>query len=370
MNRYMEEALELAARGVGRVSPNPAVGAVVVRDGSIVGRGFYTAKGVKHAEILAIEEAGDRARGAEMYVTLEPHSFHGRTPPCTDAIVAAGIKKVVAPIEDPNPKVCGSGFDQLTKAGIQVEIAREYAHCAAELNQAFIHFMRTGRPLVTLKAALTLDGKIAAPEDNEGWITSEIARAHVQRLRHASDAILTGIGTVLADDCRLTDRSGQERARPLVRIVVDSQLRLPAESRMAGCCENDVLVVTTSAASAERRKRLESKGVRVEVLENADGRVDLRGVVELLAREKYLSLMIEAGSRVNWSVLESGVADKIFFYYAPKILGGMQSLPVAGGIGRRRRSDAIRFRDVRVHPITASEFAVEAWLEKDVYRNH
>ena len=361
--------MDLAARGVGRVSPNPAVGSVIVRDGVVVGRGFYTARGVKHAEILALEEAGENARGATMYVTLEPHSFHGRTPPCTSAIIEAGIRKVISAMEDPNPSVRGQGFEQLRAAGIEVEIDEAYTARAARMNQAFEHFMRTGLPLVTLKAAVTLDGKIAAPEDNQGWITSETARAHVQKLRHASDAILTGIGTVLADDCRLTDRSGEERARPLLRIVADSQLRLPPDSRMAAGCENDVLVATTSAASVERRRRLESKGVWVEVFDDADGRVSLRAITELLAKEKYLSLMIEAGSKMNWSALESGVADKIFFYYAPKILGGMQSLPVAGGAGRRRRADAIRFRDVTIHSITADEFAVEAWLEKNVYGN-
>lgn len=367
MNRYLEDAFELAARGLGRTSPNPAVGAVVVRDNAVVGRGFYTAAGVKHAEVLALEEAGELARGATMFVTLEPHSYQGRTPPCVDAILAAGIRKVVSPMEDPNPQVRGRGFALLSDAGVEVEIATNYTHRATQLNEPFIHFMRTGLPLVVLKAAVTLDGKIAAPEDNEGWITSEAARAHVQTLRHRSDAILTGIGTVLADDCRLNDRTGEERSRPLLRIVVDSMLRLPPESRMAASCANDVLVVTTSAGSAERKKRLEAKGVRVEVLEGPDGRASLRAVTELLAREKYLSLMIEAGSKVNWSALESGVADKIYFYYAPKILGGMQSLPVAGGAGRRRRADAIRFRDVRVHPITANEFAVEAWVDKDAW---
>ena len=364
MHRYIEDALELAARGVGRVSPNPCVGAVVVAGDRVVGRGFYTAAGVRHAEVLALDEAGEKARGATMYVTIEPHAHQGRTPPCTDAIIAAGIRRVVAPMEDPNPLVRGRGFRQLREAGIEVELAPEYATRSAELNEAFLHFMRTGVPLVTLKAAVTLDGKIAAPEDNGGWITSEKARAHVQTLRHNSDAILTGIGTVLADDCRLTDRSGEERSRPLLRIVLDSQLRLPLESKMVESAKNDVLVATTSAGSAERRRRLEAKGIRVELLEGADGRVSLHQVAELLGREKYLSLMIEAGSKVNWSALESGVADKIFFYYAPKILGGMQSLPVAGGAGRMRRSDAIRFRDVRLHSITSSEFAVEARLEK------
>ena len=359
---YMEQAVELAARGHARVSPGPCVGAVIVNRGEVVGRGFYTARGVRHAEVLALEEAGERARGATLYVTLEPHGFYGRTPPCTDAIVAAGIVRVIAAMEDPNPRVRGRGFDQLRAAGVEVELAEEYAARATALNEAFLHFMRTGRPLVTLKSAVTLDGKIAAPEDNQGWITSERARAHVQKLRHASDAILTGIGTVLADDCLLTDRSGEERARPLLRIVLDSQLRLPADSRMVESCAADVLVITTSAASAARRQRLEAKGVRVEVLESADGRADLRSTVELLAREQYLSLMIQAGGKVNWTALESGVADKIFFYYAPKILGGMQSLPVAGGIGRRRRADAIRFRDLKIHPITEDEFAVEAFL--------
>jgi diaminohydroxyphosphoribosylaminopyrimidine deaminase/5-amino-6-(5-phosphoribosylamino)uracil reductase len=373
MNAYMEEALELAARGVGRTSPNPAVGAVVVREGSIAGRGFHTWAGIKHAEVVALEQAREQARGATLYLTLEPCSHQGRTPPCSDAILAAGIRKVVAPLEDPNPEVRGKGFEKLRQAGIEVEIDQSYAHRAAQLNEAFIHFMRTGRPLVTVKAAVTLDGKIAAPEDNEGWITSDRARAHVQTLRHRSDAILTGIGTVLADDCRLTDRSGEERSRPLLRIVLDSALRIPLESRMVASAQNDLLIVTTSAASPERRKRLEAKGIRVEELEDADGRADIRALTELLAREKYLSLMVEAGSRVNWTALESGVADKIYFYYAPKILGGMQSLPVAGGAGRRRRADAIRFWNIQVHPITANEFAVEAWLEKtdgNVHGNH
>ena len=369
MNPYLEEALDLAAQGLGRVSPNPAVGAVIVRDGTVVGRGFHTWSGVKHAEVLALDAAGERARGATLYLTLEPCSHQGRTPPCAEAIVAAGIKKVVAAMQDPNPQVRGSGFRLLQNAGIEVEIDSAYTARAIQLNEAFVHFMRTGRPLVVVKAAVTLDGKIGAPDDNEGWITSESARAHVQTLRHRSDAILTGIGTVLADDCLLTDRTGEERSRPLLRIVLDSLLRMPVESKMVTSSSGDVLVVTTSAASPERRKRLESKGVRVEVLEGADGRVDLSAVVSLLAGEKYLSLMIEAGSRVNWTALESGIADKIFFYYAPKILGGMQSLPVAGGAGRRRRADAILFHDVKLHQITSNEFAVEAWLE-NVHRNY
>ena len=361
----MREALDLARQGLGRTSPNPAVGAVLVRDGDVAGRGFHTYADGRHAEIAALEQAGERARGATMYVTLEPCSHQGRTGPCVDALIAAGVRRIVAAMEDPNPRVSGSGFQRLREAGIEVEVADAFTAEAENLNEAYGHFMRKGRPLVVLKAAVTLDGKISAPEDNEGWITSEVARAHVQQLRHHSDVILTGIGTVLSDDCRLTDRTGIERSRPLLRIVLDSQLRIPLASHMVAGCNSDLLVVTTSAASVERRKALEGRGVRIVTLDGPGGRTDLRQLVERLAAERYLSLVIEAGSKVNWAALESGVADKIFFYYAPKILGGTQSLPVIGGVGRRRRSDAILFRGVRLHKVSEDEFAVEAWLVKE-----
>lgn len=361
----MREALELARQGVGRTSPNPAVGAVVVRAGEVVGRGFHTWEGVKHAEVLALEQAGEKARGATLYVTLEPCAHQGRTGPCTEAILTAGVSRVVVAMEDPNPLVRGKGIERLRAAGVPVELAEPFAKEAEKLNEAYVHFMRSGLPLVTLKAAVTLDGKISAPDDNQGWITSERARAHVQQLRHLSDAIVTGIGTVLADDCLMTDRSGLPRSRPLLRIVLDSQLRIPPASRMVTSCRSDLLVVTTSAASPERRKVLESLGVQVLVLDGPDGRTDLRRLLQHLAAAKYQSLMIEAGSKVNWAALEQGIADKIFFYYAPKILGGLHSLPVVGGVGRRRRSEAIQFRGVQLHRITEDEFAVEAWMVKE-----
>src|SRR6266404_283610 len=279
-NAWMDEALDLGREGLGRSSPNPGVGAVIVKDGEIVGHGFHIYARKKHAEIVALEEAGARARESTVYVTLEPCSFEGRTPPCADALVNAGVARVVAAMEDPNPRVAGQGFRRLREAGIAVDVAEDYSDAAAQLNEAYIHSMQTGRPLVTLKAALTLDGKIAAPDDNTGWITSERARAHVQQIRHQADAILTGIGTVLADDCLLTDRTGFERSRPLLRIVADSTLRIPLDSRIVTSSNGDLLVVATSAASEERRRALEYRGVRVLVLDGPAGRTDLKKLVE------------------------------------------------------------------------------------------
>ena len=363
--RYLREALDLARKGDAQASPNPLVGAVLVRDGQAVGRGFHTWAGVKHGEILALEEAGERARGATLYINLEPCCHQGRTGPCTAALIQAGVARVVAALEDPNPLVAGDGLRQLRAAGIQTEIAAAFSAEAEKLNEAFVHFMRTRLPLVTLKTALTLDGKIAAPDDNRGWITSEKARAHVQLLRHRSDAMLTGIGTVMADDCLLTDRSGLPRSRPLLRIVLDSRLRLPLDSQMVRSAAGDVLVVGTSAAPAERRKALESRGVRVLILDGRDGRSDLRAAIEAVAQQKYLSVLIEAGAKVNWAALETGVADKVFFYYAPKILGGLESLSMAGGVGRRRRADAIRINRTELHRIAPDEFAVEGYIVKE-----
>jgi diaminohydroxyphosphoribosylaminopyrimidine deaminase / 5-amino-6-(5-phosphoribosylamino)uracil reductase len=362
---FMREALALARRGIGLATPNPMVGAVIARDGEIVGRGFHTWEGVKHAEVVALQQAGSRARGAAVYVTLEPCSHTGRTGPCSDALIAAQVEKVFAASLDPNPVVSGEGFRKLREAGIVVEIMPEFQEEAEKLNEPFFHFMRMGRPLVMLKSALTLDGKIAAPEDNTGWITSERARLHVQELRHAADAMLTGIGTVLADDPQLTDRSGLPRARPLLRVVLDSTLRIPLESKLVRTAKNDVIVAATSAASVERRKALEARGVEVRIFDGPRGRVDVRDVIAMLGERRCLSVMIEAGSKLNWAALESGAVDKVFLYYAPKILGGLASLPMAGGSGRQRRVDAILLERTTVHPIPPDEFAVEAYIRRE-----
>ena len=363
-SRYLEEALDLAYQGRALASPNPMVGAVLVRDGETVGRGFHTYEGRKHAEILALEEAGGRSRGSTLYINLEPCSHHGRTPPCADALIAAGVARIVAAQRDPNPQVSGGGFARLEGAGVRVEWAPTLEPRARRLNEAFAHYIRTGQPFVTLKAALTLDGKISAPDDNTGWITSEQARAHVQQVRHDHDVILTGIGTVLADDCLLTDRTGLPRRLPLLRVVVDSQLRLPLSSRLVKSFQNDLLVATTSAASDQCRAALEALGIPMVVFDGPGGRVDLDKLIRWLGEQQKISVLMEAGSKLNWGALEAGVVNKVLFYYAPKIRGGLESLPVAAGPGRRSRASALLLGDLRTFPVSPDEFAVEGYVER------
>jgi diaminohydroxyphosphoribosylaminopyrimidine deaminase/5-amino-6-(5-phosphoribosylamino)uracil reductase len=372
--QFLRRALDLARQGIGLASPNPYVGAVTVDpQGSIVGTGVYTYDGVKHAEVRALEHAGDKARGGTLYINLEPHSHQGRTPPCTDALIAAGIRRVVACMPDPNPKVSGRGFEKLRAAGIHVEVGRLEAE-ARSLNEAFARYIRHGIPLVTLKSAMTLDGKIAPPPAADltrtagtpagGWITGEAARAHVQQQRHQNDAILVGVGTILADDPLLTDRSGNPRRRPLLRVILDSHLRLPLQSRTAQSAANDVLVFCASAEEKKQRE-LEACGVRVEqVSPGAERRPDIHAILRRLGQLEITSLMIEGGAVVNGTMLASDVVDKLFLYYAPTILGA-GSVPFASGTNSRKTAAALRLKDTRLHRF-GEDVAVEGYL-RDPY---
>jgi diaminohydroxyphosphoribosylaminopyrimidine deaminase/5-amino-6-(5-phosphoribosylamino)uracil reductase len=370
---FLRRALALAKEGVALTSPNPAVGAVVVDDhGNVLGSGWHTYDGVKHAEILALEQAGDQARGATLYLNLEPCSHQGRTAPCVNAVIAAGIRRVVASMQDPNPQVSGKGFARLRDAGIAVASGILEAE-ARPLNEAFAKYIRDRVPFVTLKAAMTLDGKIAPPPGNlgrgsktENWITGEPARAHLQELRHQNDAILVGVGTVIADDPLLTDRSGRSRRRPLLRVVLDSRLRLPLQSRLVRTANDDVLVLC-SFAEENRKKELREHGLRVEQIPNvtADDRPDLNNVVEALSKLEIMSLMIEGGATINWRALAANIVDKVFLYYAPKILGGADSVPFAAGEGFRGMSDAAYVNSFRLHRF-GEDFAVEGYL-RDPY---
>ncbi len=379
-DQYMMHALELARRGMGLCSPNPYVGAVVVNEetGEVLGAGSYTYDGLKHAEAQALEQAGVKARGATLYLNLEPCSHTGRTGPCADVVIHAGISRVVAGMMDPNPLVSGRGFSRLREAGIEV-INGVQLEEAQRLNEAFTRHVRTRRPLVTLKTAMTLDGKIAPPPGESenpsalgsgaasgGWITSEVARAHVQELRHAADAILVGVGTIIADDPLLTDRTGEPRRRPLLRVIVDSRLRLPLESRLARTVKDDVLIFC-SFAEEKRKREFESRGIRVEQvrLGSHDGKPDFEAIVARLGEMGITSLMIEGGAMINWAALAANVVDKVFFYYAPKILGGSGSVPFAAGSGYRRLSEAAYIKAMRMHRF-GEDFAIEGYL-RDPY---
>ncbi|MGC1414230.1 MAG: bifunctional diaminohydroxyphosphoribosylaminopyrimidine deaminase/5-amino-6-(5-phosphoribosylamino)uracil reductase RibD [Candidatus Acidiferrum sp.] len=330
--RFMEHALALARKGVGLASPNPMVGCILVRDGEIAGEGFHQYDWRDHAEIVALKSAGEKARGSTMYVTLEPCNHTGRTGPCTEAIIAAGVKRVVAAMEDPNPVNSGHGFERLRAAGIEVEsgVCEEEAR---RLNEAFACWIRTSKPIVTLKSALTLDGQLALPHERnklhkrntkqkqKNWITSEESRAEVHRMRHAADALLTGIGTIKSDDPLLTDRSGLPRRKPLLRVILDWRLTLSPHSRIMHTADDDILVFTRKNANLRRLRALEKAGVEVLPTDSRMGRINLETVLAELGRREILSVLLEAGPTLNGAALGAGIVHKLFLFYAPKISG-------------------------------------------------
>lgn len=358
--RWMRRALELAPRSVGLASPNPAVGCVLVKDGSIVGEGFHVYDERDHAEVVALRAAGENAKGATAYVTLEPCNHTGRTGPCADALIHAGIKRAVVATGDPNPAVNGRGAERLRRAGIRVDVGL-LCEDARELNDGFARYIQTRLPFVTLKAGVSLDGRIApAPESRKErapvMLTGAESQAEVQRMRHASDAVITGIDTVLADDPLLTDRSGLPRRRPLLRVVLDSNLRLPVDSKLASTAKDGVLVFCVNA-DAERRQTLERAGVRVEQLkaELDGGRVSLKWVLERLGEMEITSAMLEGGARLNASAL-AGYVDKLSLFYAPMLLG-VDAVPLISSGGR------IELRAQRTRTISfGPDVLLEAYL--------
>ncbi len=318
--RMMARALELSTKGVGLVSPGPLVGCVIVgAHGEIVGEGFYVFEEVKHAETIALEQAGELARGGTAYVSLEPHAHRGRTPPCTDALLAAGIKRVVAPIEDLNPKVSGRGFAHLRAAGISVETGLLEDE-AARVNEAYLHFMSTGLPFVHLKLAVSLDGKIATRTRDSHWITGPEARARAHELRHQNDAILIGAGTAMTDDPSLTDRSGLPRRRPLVRVV------------LADALSPDSQLATTAS----------------EVPVILFGESDLRAVLTELGSRSIQSVLVEGGATVAGEFVDAGLVNKVTFFIAPKIVGGTDAPSAVGGRGVETMSNALELENVTV----------------------
>jgi diaminohydroxyphosphoribosylaminopyrimidine deaminase / 5-amino-6-(5-phosphoribosylamino)uracil reductase len=362
---HMSRAEGLALRGVALAHPNPIVGAVIVKGNRVIGEGFHDYDRRDHAEIVALKKAGKKADGATLYVTLEPCCTTGRTGPCTKAIIAAGIRRVVAAMQDPNPAMAGKGLAKLRRAGIEVRLGvRE--HIARPYNEDFAMWIQKGRPLVTLKTALTLDGQISARPGSATTITGVQARRNVQKLRHESDAVLTGIGTVLADDPVLTDRTGKPRRRKLLRVVVDSRLRLPLKSKLVRSASGDVVVFTRQPSDSARARALIRAGVEVVRVLGRGGRVDLRRVIHELGKRQILNLMIEAGAKLNGAALEAGIVDKMILFYTPRIMG-TGGVPMAH-LPSRLFPRLPPLRDVTITP-WARDFAVTGYFH-DVYRHH
>jgi len=342
--RLMRRALELAARGTGQVSPGPLVGTVIVdQRGEIAGEGFYLYDQVKHAETLALEQAGERARGGTAYVSLEPHAHQGRTSPCTELLINAGIKRVVAPIEDPNPEVSGRGFARLRDAGIEVCTGGLDAE-ARRLNEAYLHSMHSGRPFVHLKMAVSLDGKVATANGDSRWITGEAARAEVHELRHQSDAIMIGGGTARADDPLLTDRSGKKRRRPLVRVVIEHYLGISPQSQLAQTTEAaPVIIFACEEPDPDNVNALQSQGVEVVVQDSA---LDLNSVLEELGKRSIQTVLVEGGPSLAGLLIEAGLVNKVTFFVAPIIIGGQDAPSAIGGSGAEKITDALQLEQV------------------------
>jgi len=348
---YMQRALNLAARARGRTSPNPAVGAVLVKDGQVVGEGFHRKAGTPHAEVMALQRAGESARGATLYVSLEPCCHMGRTPPCCEAVINQGVARVVAATLDPNPLVAGQGIARLQKAGIStgVGILQEQAR---RLNEFFFKYIKEGRPFVTLKTAMTLDGKIATHTGDSRWISSEAAREYVHRLRNLHDAIMVGIGTVLADDPQLNTRLNIEERRDPLRVILDPDLQLPLDSKIVvSSREQATLVFANRTGDPERIKVLEERGVEVYSLEGEGPVLELDLVLKELGQRGICSLLLEGGAEINAAMLEKRLVDKLIWVIAPKIIGGKAAPGPVAGPGRQLMSEALRLDDVQMEKL-------------------
>lgn len=342
----MKRALLLARRGVGKTSPNPAVGCVVVCNDAIVGEGWHRKAGTPHAEVHALRMAGERARGADVFVTLEPCAHYGKTPPCTDALIRAGVRRVFVGMTDPNPLVSGRGMASLRAAGIEVECGIMEAHCRM-LNEPFIKHVSTGVPFVTLKSAMTLDGKTATASGDSKWVTNEKSRRYVHRLRATVDAVMVGVGTVLADDPQLTCRMGV-RGRDPLRVIVDSRLRTPPTAALFTMKSPAKTLIACVQPDLPQARTLVDAGAEIVPCRESGGRVDLKDLVRELGRRGIQSVLLEGGRELAGTALREGIIDKYLLFYAPKILGGDDGFGLCAGSGPLLMSEAVRLRDVTV----------------------
>ena len=359
--KFMKYALKLAAKARGRTSPNPLVGAIIVRDDEIVGEGYHQKAGGAHAEIHALNQAKGLAEGATMYVTLEPCCHWGRTPPCTEAIIRARLSKIFVAMRDPNPRVAGGGIRQLEAAGIPVQVGI----CEDEskqLNEVFIKYITTQSPFVILKSAISLDGKIATASGESQWITSEASRLKGHEIRAQVDAILVGIGTVLQDDPSLTTRLPDRKNEDPIRVVVDSHGRTPLSAKIFNPDSNaGALIAVTKNAPLKKIDALKAAGADVLIVEAKEGRVCLETLMRELGRREISSVLIEGGAEINAAALQAEIVDKLMFFLAPKLIGGSEAPGPIGGGGITRLPDAFELRSIKVTQIE-SDFLIEGYL--------
>jgi diaminohydroxyphosphoribosylaminopyrimidine deaminase/5-amino-6-(5-phosphoribosylamino)uracil reductase len=359
---FMEMALDLAVKGRGFTSPNPMVGAVVVKDGNVVGSGYHEAVGKAHAEVNAIEDAGNLAKGATLYVTLEPCNHHGRTPPCTERIKAAGISRVVIAMKDPNPDVKGGGINDLKKQGIDISSGL-CEDRAKKLNEAFIKYVQEKRPFVIIKCAATLDGRIATRTGDSRWVSGEESRAFVHRLRHAVDAIMVGIDTIKKDDPKLTTRLIGMKGSDPIRVILDTHLSISEDAQILHLdSDSDTIIATGAPASKDRKATLGKKGVRILEVSVKDGLIDLDVLIERLGGLGITSLLIEGGSRVIASALAFRIVDKVIFFFAPRILGGDDGVPICSGAGPELMSESIPLKDINVRRF-GNDIMIEGYID-------
>ena len=356
--RWMKRALRLAEKGRGRTSPNPMVGAVLVKNGKVVAEGYHLKAGGPHAEMIALRKAGGETKGATLYLNLEPCTFYGKTPPCVPAVVEAGVARAVIGMEDPNPLVEGKGVEALRKAGLDVEVGILEKECR-RLNEAFCKYIVRKEPFVMLKVAATIDGKIATRSGESQWITGEASRRLVHKLRDQVDGVAVGIGTVLKDDPMLTTRI--KGGRDPYRIIFDSRLRIPEHAKVLDLAPSKTIIATTELAQREKVEGLEKKGVQVLVFNSIDGRVDLRSCLHKLGEMEMMSLLVEGGSQISGSFLDHGLIDKIFLFLSPKLIGDHQAPGIFGGHGVGGLKDIIPLKEVKLRKI-GEDILLEGYL--------
>jgi len=355
---WMKRALRLAEKGRGRTSPNPMVGAVLVKGGEVVGEGYHPRAGEPHAEIIALRKAGGEARGATLYLNLEPCTHYGKTPPCAPAVAEAGVARAVIGMEDPNPFVKGEGVEALRNAGLDVEIGILEKECR-RLNEAFCKYIVEKEPFVTLKIAATIDGKIATRSGESQWITGEASRRFVHKLRDQVDGVVVGIGTVLRDDPLLTTRT--KGGRDPYRIVFDSRLKIPPNAKVVDTSPSKTIIATTELAARDKIEGLQKKGVHVLIFDSKEGRVDLKSCLHKLGEMGMMSLLVEGGSQISGSFLDQGLIDKILLFLSPKLIGDHQAPGIFGGHGVASLKDVVLLKEVKVRKI-GEDILLEGYL--------